>query len=185
MNWTLDERTRRSRLLLEVTGKMPEPIRLVEQTSPHGCGFACLAMVLRRDLDYVKRRVGRDPEQVCEEFDLSGALWAEEICRVLWEHGVAHLRYAVARPPGPHPDCGFDHGPWRFHLRDNFHFPSLGLVNRHVEDGGTAILGLPPNDEREGHWVVMAGREVLDPLPGQLPISPGRLELEEAVLIRE
>lgn len=191
---------RRDKLLLTLAEKvMPvttRPVSLVMQRGAHDCGQACVAMVLRKDIDYVDRHIGRTADRYIKEFDLHGGLISAEICRVLWEHRMAYHHWSTdVAFAKPNEDCGFHHSPWRHACRDQLYVSRLDTtVSDHVEAGGTAILGIHPEDssvawehEDRGHWVVISGCQMFDP-SGFAPMNWRAVErfvTDEAILVRE
>lgn len=134
------------------------------QTNRWNCGSACLAMVLGQTIedveeDVLHRRVGdlKDPQTgnvigvTPMEFEL-----------VLWQRGI---RYGRVQPTIYNPQEGQD---WYARTIDDMPltYHANEMIEVHLRDGATAILGVDSKTVEGGeHWIVAEGMVLLDPSP--------------------
>lgn len=166
-------------------------MRLVIQTNGHNCGSACLAMLLGLDSveaaeKLLERRVGelRDPgaEDPTSDDAVIG-LSVQEVTSVLWRLHVRHLHVVV-------PGTGDADVSWFTRCAPAMPaLPGGGEIERHLRDGGAALLAVPSRKNEGGqHWIVAEGMALFDPTPNRkqayTAISPeAPLTVFEAVLI--
>ena len=160
----------------------------IEQTNRWNCGSACLAMIFdctvgEIEKNYLRRKVGelKDPKD-----DSIIGLSAYEVELIFWKRGI---RYVRIEPRTYDPENGED---WYDRVVDDLPllFDRVGIIESHLIQGGTALLGVPSlRDEGGSHWIVGQGRDLFDPslheekytrLSGERP-----LEIYEAFLISD
>lgn len=143
-------------------------IYLVEQTNRFNCGSACLAMVLHRTVEEVEmlcltRSVGEllDPAPADPKTPQIGVC-TEEMEAVLWDAGVRYLR--VNLPAS-------DEDSWYSRTYDGMRvLHGFDRIAGHLNHGRVAILAVDSlRNPDGGHWIVAAGRTLLDPVVGPGP----------------
>lgn len=132
-------------------------MRLIKQDNKFNCGQACLAMVLGRNLEYVKLFMDRD---CSEESGLDGDLSRLGVCELemswfLFRHGITHHVF--------YPKEAFPEDHYVFKAHGMLKLCSIDFLNEHMQRG-VAIVGTESlNRKGMGHWIVISDGMIFDP----------------------
>lgn len=142
-------------------------LRLVEQTTPHNCGAAALAMILGlSDPGDVERyHLRRECDASHEDRGITApgqvGVFMDEAQRVLFEAGVPALPYVDL-------DRCINAGAWVTRVWDRVRVADYPFLRKHLAEGGTAMLIVPSLNAAGGeHWVVVSSGKVFDPSTGK------------------
>lgn len=165
--------------------------QLIQQRGRFDCGVACLAMLLDTTYEAALAALGRDPnstpqallDAVGDGFPAVGVM-GPEVLRICWRLDIAAIHVYSE-------EAYRDSSPWLYKILTEHGdlapaYPTMAFVSRHIEGGGTAMLGVKSLnfDDRE-HWIVASDCKFYDPTTLEKKYEWGTtIPVHEAILLR-